>query len=54
MKPLDASTRDRILAIASHVFYQKGLHGARMQAIADLADSNKAMLHYYFKGKEQL
>jgi len=54
MKPLDAPTRDRILAIASNVFHQKGLHGARMQEIADLADINKAMLHYYFKSKEQL
>jgi TetR/AcrR family transcriptional regulator len=54
MKNLDASTRDRILALASTVFYQKGLSGARMQEIADLAGINKAMLHYYFKSKEQL
>ncbi|MDO7849071.1 TetR/AcrR family transcriptional regulator [Hymenobacter sp. M29] len=54
MKTLDASTRDRILAVASTVFYQKGLSGARMQEIADLAGINKAMLHYYFKSKEQL
>ncbi|MBF9221668.1 TetR/AcrR family transcriptional regulator [Hymenobacter ruricola] len=54
MPNLDASTRDRILAIASTVFYQKGLSGARMQEIADLAGINKAMLHYYFKSKEQL
>ncbi|MDO7851173.1 TetR/AcrR family transcriptional regulator [Hymenobacter convexus] len=54
MKSLDASTRDRILAVAGTVFYQKGLSGARMQEIADLAGINKAMLHYYFKSKEQL
>lgn len=50
----DAPTRDRILAIASEVFYQKGLSGARMQEIADQAGINKALLHYYFKTKEQL
>jgi len=54
MKNLDTSTRDRILALAGTVFYQKGLSGARMQEIADLAGLNKAMLHYYFKSKEQL
>ncbi|MBO2010252.1 TetR/AcrR family transcriptional regulator [Hymenobacter negativus] len=54
MKSLDASTRDTILTLASAVFYQKGFSGARMQEIADLAGINKAMLHYYFKSKEQL
>lgn len=54
MSTPDAPTRDRILAIASEVFYQKGLSGARMQEIADQAGINKALLHYYFKSKEQL
>lgn len=48
------TTRDRILAIASETFYQKGFAGTRMQEIADAAGLNKAMLHYYFKTKEQL
>lgn len=50
----DAPTRDRILATAGEVFYQKGLSGARMQEIADQAGINKALLHYYFRSKEQL
>jgi len=54
MNRMDASTRDRLLDIASEVFHQKGLSGARMQEIADAAGINKAMLHYYFKSKEQL
>ncbi|MCI1187928.1 TetR/AcrR family transcriptional regulator [Hymenobacter sp. DH14] len=54
MATIDAPTRDRILTIASEVFYQKGLSGARMQEIADQAGINKALLHYYFKSKEQL
>jgi len=31
--------------------YHKGLDGARMQEIADLAGINKALLHYYFRRK---
>ena len=48
------STEDRILASAKKVFYQKGLKGARMQEIADDAEVNKAMLHYYYRSKEKL
>jgi AcrR family transcriptional regulator len=48
------TARTHILAIASDIFYRKGFTGARMQEIADLAGLNKAMLHYYFKTKEQL
>ncbi|MGI4869857.1 MAG: TetR/AcrR family transcriptional regulator [Janthinobacterium lividum] len=48
------TTHDLILAVARDIFYRKGLAGARMQEIADAANLNKAMLHYYFKTKEQL
>ncbi|NJN24679.1 MAG: TetR family transcriptional regulator [Cyclobacteriaceae bacterium] len=33
---------------------RKGMYGARMQEIADEANINKAMLHYYFRSKDQL
>ena len=48
------TTEENILKEARAIFYRKGLAGARMQEIADKADINKAMLHYYFKTKEQL
>ncbi len=48
------TTYNRILEVSGDIFYKKGLAGARMQEIADLAGINKAMLHYYFKTKEQL
>jgi TetR/AcrR family transcriptional regulator len=48
------TTEDNILQHARAIFYHKGLAGARMQEIADHAGINKAMLHYYFKTKEQL
>ena len=47
-------TRERILRAATDVFVDKGLAGARMQEIADRADVNKAMLHYYFRTKDRL
>jgi TetR/AcrR family transcriptional regulator len=50
----DASTEEKILAAAKKVFVAKGMAGARMQDIADEAGINKALLHYYFRSKEQL
>lgn len=53
-KTIDIKTQERILASAKKIFYLKGLDGARMQEIADEAEINKAMLHYYFRNKEAL
>ncbi|HUM46051.1 MAG TPA: TetR/AcrR family transcriptional regulator [Chitinophagales bacterium] len=52
--PRDLSTEQKILAAARKVFQSKGMHGARMQDIADTAGINKALLHYYFRSKDQL
>ncbi len=43
-----------ILNAAKSVFIKKGMDGARMQEIADEAGINKALLHYYFRSKQQL
>lgn len=53
-KKRDADTARRILAAARRVFLEKGMAGARMQEIADEAGINKALLHYYYRSKEQL
>ncbi|WP_022836840.1 TetR/AcrR family transcriptional regulator [Salisaeta longa] len=55
-QPLDdySDTERAIFDAALHEFARKGRDGARMQAIADAADINKSMLHYYFRSKEQL
>ena len=53
-KGKDSNTEGKILIAARQVFIEKGLAGARMQDIADRAEINKAMLHYYFKNKEML
>ena len=47
-------TEKRILETAKRVFLQKGLDGARMQDIANEAGVNKALVHYYFRSKENL
>jgi TetR/AcrR family transcriptional regulator len=47
-------TQERILAASKKIFLTKGMSGARMQDIADEAGINKALLHYYFRNKEQL
>jgi len=48
------NTEEKILIAAQNVFIEKGMDGARMQAIADEAGINKALLHYYFRTKEKL
>lgn len=50
----DSTAREKILVAAKKVFLVKGMAGARMQDIADEAGINKALLHYYFRNKEQL
>ena len=50
----DSSTEQNILNAAISIFHKKGMAGARMQEIADEANINKAMLHYYFRNKQKL
>lgn len=54
MEKENLNTERRILDAAKDVFKSKGFAGARMQDIADKAEINKAMLHYYFRNKESL
>lgn len=48
------TTEEQILDAAKYVFQAKGMDGARMQEIADKAGINKALLHYYYRSKQQL
>ncbi|MCR9063819.1 MAG: TetR/AcrR family transcriptional regulator [Cytophagales bacterium] len=50
----EQTTEEKILAAAEEVFLQSGFDGARMQEIANKAEINKAMLHYYFRSKDLL
>ncbi|HBN09035.1 MAG TPA: hypothetical protein DD435_10440 [Cyanobacteria bacterium UBA8530] len=47
-------TQAKIMEAALEEFAEKGKDGARMQAIADRAGVNKALLHYYFHTKNDL
>jgi TetR/AcrR family transcriptional regulator len=47
-------SRAAILKAAERIFADVGLAGARTEAIAAAAGVNKALLYYYFKGKEAL
>lgn len=54
IKGPDLSAEQKILAAARQEFSERGIDGARMQAIADRAGVNKALLHYYFRSKDKL
>jgi len=50
----DNKTEEIIYESAKEIFLEKGFDGAKMQDIADKANINKAMLHYYYRSKEKL
>ena len=54
MNQKDKTTEEKILDAANKVFIENGLDGARMQDIADQAQINKSLLHYYYRSKEKL
>jgi TetR/AcrR family transcriptional regulator len=47
----DGGRRDRLLEMATKEFAAKGLAGARVDAIARAARSNKQLVYYYFGNK---
>lgn len=54
MEDREKDTKERIFAAAEAEFLMRGYAGSRMQAIADRASINKAMLHYHFGSKDEL
>jgi AcrR family transcriptional regulator len=54
METVNSNTEQKILDSAQEIFHEKGYDGARMQEIADKANINKGLLHYYFKTKDSL
>ncbi len=54
MNAEEKDTEELIFEAACRVFQRKGYAGARMQEIADEADINKSMLHYYYRSKDKL
>jgi TetR/AcrR family transcriptional regulator len=54
MTDSDKQTEEKIFEAATDIFVEKGMDGARMHDIASHAGINKALLHYYFRTKDQL
>jgi len=54
MAEREGDAKERILAAAEAEFLARGYDRSRMQAIADRAQINKAMLHYHFQSKDEL
>ena len=50
----EAHTEALIKQTAKKVFFQKGLVKATTQVIADEAGVNRALIHYYFRSRDQL
>lgn len=48
------TSREEILAVATDEFAQRGLAGARVDAIAERTRTSKRMIYYYFRSKEGL
>jgi AcrR family transcriptional regulator len=48
------ATRQRLLDAATEEFAARGIAGARVDRIADLARSNKAQIYHYFGSKDGL
>lgn len=49
-----AVTKARILIVAENLFAEKGFDGTRVDEIAAKAQVNKALIYYYFKGKDDI
>jgi len=49
-----ADSREEILAVATEEFAERGLSGARVDAIAERTRTSKRMIYYHFSGKEGL
>ena len=54
MQVLKEEVRERILAAAVQVFYEKDFRSAKMQDIARRADVSASLLYSYFENKEKL
>ena len=51
---MENTTRERIVAAASKLFYREGIRTIGMDLIAETAGVTKRTLYYYFKSKDDL
>jgi AcrR family transcriptional regulator len=48
------SPRERILSVASELFYRHGIRAVGVETIAEIAETNKMTLYRHFQSKDQL
>lgn len=53
-KSTRSETRQRIILAARELFMEHGHDGVNMRELADKANVNKGLLHYYFKTKKSI
>ncbi|CAN5786443.1 TetR family transcriptional regulator [soil metagenome] len=51
---ISSSAEERIVVAATKIFVTKGLAGARIRQIATEANTNSAMIYYYYRSKQNL
>nr|WP_041367870.1 TetR/AcrR family transcriptional regulator [Methylocella silvestris] len=54
MASTNPSTRDRIIAAASKLFYSEGIRSVSVDAVAEKAAVTKRTLYYHFSSKDEL
>jgi AcrR family transcriptional regulator len=54
MERTEPSTRDRIVAAASDLFYSEGIRAVSVDAVAEKAGITKRTLYYHFTSKDEL
>ncbi|MDA0195367.1 MAG: TetR/AcrR family transcriptional regulator [Bacteroidetes bacterium] len=52
MGNIELDKKEKIIQTALKLFEEKGFEGVKMRTLAEQADVNKGLLHYYFKNKE--
>src|ERR1700731_4665321 len=48
------SPRERLLSVASELFYRHGIRATGVEAIAEAAETNKMTLYRHFSSKDEL
>ena len=54
MKPTILNTEQKIHEAAKKVFLKYGFHGTKLQQVAETANVNKSVIHYYYRTKVKL
>lgn len=54
MEQLSSSTKEKILEAAIKVFSERGYHDTRVDDIAEVSQTSKGSIYFYFKSKQEI